>query len=247
MSVPVATIVGHVLVNGLAVYASGEPIKPADAITVVDAINLVLDDWRVETLASYAEVFTPLVTTGANPETLGPTGTWPMAARPVAIDGLGVALTAGIYTSIPVTTDPTWWADQSPLTGGLLTGAYYSADVPNGSLYLNSPPAAGTGIRLMQRTTLGPVLLTDVLVWPPGYQSAIEFTVMERVVDAFHGTLTANQIRLAGVARQRIFSNNLRVPSLSTRGLGLPGTRGGRWDYRTGGSGGGAQASRWSE
>jgi hypothetical protein len=57
---------------------------------------------------------------------------------------------------------------------------------------------------------------------------------MEAVVDAFHATLTEKQIQRAGKARGRIWNNNLRIPSLSTRGLALPGTCGGRWDYRTG-------------
>lgn len=233
MAVPVATLIRHVLVNGLAVYAPSEAIKPADAITVLDAINGVLDDWRVDTLASYAEVFSFLVTTGVNPETLGPTGTFVMPARPVAIEDVAVAFSAGLYQSIGVTRDPQWWAAQLT-TAGLPSGAFYSPDEPNGSLYLNGTLAAGTGLRLMTRTTLGPVAQTDVMNLPPGYQSALELTAMEACVDAFHATLTANQITRAGKARARIFGNNVRVPSLSTRGLGLPGSRGGRWDYRTG-------------
>lgn len=234
MAVPVATLIKHVLVNGLAVYMPREPIKPDDAITVLDALNGVLDDWRVDTLASYAEVFTVLATTGASPETIGPTGTFTMAARPVAIDGVAIAFSSGIYTPIFVTRDPQWWARQLTPTVGLPTGAYYSPDEPNGSLYLNGTLAAGTGIRLMTKTTLGPVLATDVMTLPPGYQSALELTAMEAVVDAFHATLTERQIARAGKARARIFGNNVRVPSLSTRGLGLPGGCGGRWDYRTG-------------
>ena len=92
MSVPVQTIVGHVLVNGLAVYAPGEPIKAADAITVLDAINGVLDDWNADTQANYAEVFTVYPFSGTNPQTIGPTGTWVMPARPVTIDGVGVEI-----------------------------------------------------------------------------------------------------------------------------------------------------------
>jgi hypothetical protein len=230
MSVPVATVIQHVLVNGLAVYAAAEPIKPADAITVLDAINLVLDDWAAETQASYAETWTTVVATGVNPQTIGPSGTWVVPVRPVTIDSVAVAVGA-IYGRIFTTTDPAWW-DAQPAGGA--SGAFYSPDEPNGSLYFSPSLASGTSVRLGQRTTIGPVLQTDVLTLPQGYQSALELTVMEAVCDGFHVVLTANQISRAGKARARIWGNNLRVPTLSTRRLGLPGSRGGRWDYVTG-------------
>ena len=229
MSVPVQTIVGHVLVNGLAVYGPGEPIKAADALTVLDAINGVLDDWNADTQANYAETFTVYVFSGTNPQTIGPTGTWVTAARPVSIDGVSVGLLpvgSGMFQRIFTTMDPKWWDAQQLPNISAMGGAYYSADEPNGSVYFTAPPAAGTNIRLMMRTTLGPVVLTDVLTLPQGYQSALELTVMEAVVDAFHATLTEKQIQRAGKARGRIFSNNLRIPSLTTRGLGVPGTLG---------------------
>jgi hypothetical protein len=227
MSVPVGTVIRHVLVDGLAVYAAAEPITPADAITVLDAINRVLDDWAAETQASYAETWTTFVATGVTPQTIGPTGIVVLAARPVAIDSVVVA-------GVPlfVTNDPAWW-DAQPAAGGV-SGAFYSADEPNGSLYVSPTLAAGTSVRLMRRTTIGPVLQTDLLVLPQGYQSALEFTVMERVARGFHVAIDADLKTDAGKARARIWGNNLRVPTLSTRGLGLPGSGGGRWNYLTG-------------
>jgi hypothetical protein len=224
MSVPVQTLIAHVLVNGLSVYAPSEPIRQSDAQTVLDAINLVLDDWNAETQASYAETFTVYVTTGVNPQTIGPTGTWVTPARPVSIDGLAWDTGNGAYRPLFLSNDPQWWNAQQ-VNAGAFSGAFYSADEPNGLVYFNNtPPSVGTNIRLMQRTTLGPVVQTGVMVLPPGYQSALEFTVMERVVDAFHATLTPNQIQQAGNARARIWANNLHVGTLSARGQGLPGT-----------------------
>lgn len=236
MAVSVATVIKHVLVNGLAVYAAAEPIKPADAVLVLEAINSVLDDWAAETQASYAEVFTLVVTTGANPEVIGPAGpgAWLLPARPVTIDGVSLVLAGGIYQRLFVTNDPRWWEAQQPIAGGGGGGCYYAADEPNGHLYFNQIPVAGTTVRLMTRTTIGPVQQTDSLTLPPGYQSALELTVMEAVCDGFHVTLTPNQINRAGKARARIWTNNLRIPSLSAAGLGLPSTAGGWWDYRTG-------------
>jgi hypothetical protein len=244
-AVPVLTICRNAL-KGLSVLGSGETMKPADASDVLDALNLILDDWGANPSASYAEVFTTFATTPAlNPHTIGPTGTWVLPVRPVKIDGLS---SGGI--AIPVHTDPGWWLQQSPLTSAPLMGAFYNPDVPNGSLYFSGLPSAATSVTLMTRTALAAVLLTASMNLAPGYQNALELTLMEAIVDLFHATLTPNQIARAGKARALIFSNNLRVPSLSVRGLGLPGMRGsGGSDVPSSGpTGGGSQwQPGWSQ
>lgn len=225
MSVSVLTVINHVLVNGLAAYSPGEPIKQADAQTVLEALNTVLDDWAAETAASFAETFVSLAFSGANPQLIGPgaPSPWTMPARPPTIDAVSVDDGSGRYRRLYTTMDPTWWNAQQLPNISILSGAYYSADEPNGMLYFSAPPSTGTLIRLMMRTTLGPVLQTDVMTLPQGYQSALELTTLEAVADGFHATLTPNQIRRAGIARGRIFSKNLRIPTLSTRRMGLPG------------------------
>lgn len=235
MSVPIATLISHVLVNGLAVYAPADPIKPADALTVFDALTTVLDDWSADVQTSVTGVFTPFVTTPSlQPHTIGPTGTWVVPARPVKIDGAALSLGGGIWMPIRVHHDPQWWLAQSLTVNAPTTDLFYAPDVPNGSIYFAGIPTTAVGVELLTRWSVGAALQTSSLILPPGYQSALEFTVMERVVDAFHATLTPNQIKLAGQARARIFANNLRVPTLRATGQGAPGLSRGRWDYRTG-------------
>lgn len=233
MAVPVLTLVTHAL-TGLSVYGPGDAISDADAGDVLDALNLILDDWGADPQASVAEVFTTFATTGVNPQTIGPTGHWVLPVRPAAIDALSWVVGTGIYSPITIHTDPRWWNAQTVLNPGTLTDAFYSADLPNGSLYFSGVPASGTNVRVMTRTALAAVALTASLTLAPGYQSALELTVMEAIADLFGATLSENQVRRAGIARGRIFAANLRVPTLSTRGLGLPGVSRGRWDWRTG-------------
>jgi hypothetical protein len=146
-----------------------------------------------------------------------------------------LAFSAGSYTPITVHDDPQWWMAQQATPGsGGLTSAYYSPDLPNGSLYFATTPGGAYAALLLTRWMFGAVLQTASLVLAPGYKTALQLTVMEAVADAFHATLTDKQIQRAGKARARIFGNNLRVPILSAAGLGLPGTSGARWDYRTG-------------
>lgn len=234
MVVPVLTVIRNVL-QGLSVLGPHEAIKAADAITVLDALNTVLDDWNADGQASVAEVFTEFATTPAlNPHTIGPTGTWVLPVRPVTIDGLAYEASSGVWVEIDVHHDAQWWLTQSVLDPGTLTDAYYAPDLPNGSLYFSGLPAAATTVRVMTRTVLASVLSTQSLTLAPGYKSALELTLMEAIADAFHATLTASQSQRAGKARARIFANNLRVRSLSLAGQAVPTASGGRWDYRTG-------------
>jgi hypothetical protein len=219
---------------GLNIYHANEPIKVADSTLALFWLNLIFDDWNLDPQASYAAPFTVFASTGANPETIGPSGTWVLPARPPAIQGVAVDLGSGLYREIFVTDDPAWWAARSPILTGSPGGAYYEASEPNGKLYFTSLPAAATNIRLLLRTTFGRVALTDVLVLPPGYESALTLTLMEAIAEPLHATVSASLATRAGKARALIFSKNLRVPALSLRGLGLPGVSRGWWDYRTG-------------
>ena len=220
--------------TGLNIYASGEPIKAVDSTLALFWLNLIFDDWNLDPQASYAESFTVFASTGVNPQTIGPSGTWVLPARPPSIQGVAYDLGSGIYQDIYVTDDPDWWAAQQSILTGPPAGAYYEASEPNGKLYLNNVPSAATNIRLQLRYAFGRVALTDVLVLPPGYESALTLTLMEAIAEPFHKDVSLMLARRAGAARALIFSKNLRVPSLTARGLGLPGIRNGRWDYRTG-------------
>jgi hypothetical protein len=248
MAVPVATIISNALL-GHNIVGVGEPIKPADAVYCLSQLNAILDDWAAETAAAYAHTFPVYSTTGVNPETIGPTGTWVMPARPVSIDGVSVDMGSGIYRRIYSTNDPKWWEAQQLLSGGSIDGAYYSPDEPNGSLYFTSPAPALVSIRLMIRTTIGPVAQTDVLTIPQGYESALTLTLQEAIADAFHATPSPGLTQRAGKARARIFSNNLRVRSLSAAGLGLPGTSDKRGPTAPGTAqtGGGWAQGGWSQ
>jgi len=230
----VAAIIAKAL-QGHNLVAVGEPIPAATGQTCLDWLNLILDDWAAELRASAAEAFTPFTATGVNPQTIGPSGLWVLPARPPAIEGVLVDRGGGLFRPIFTTADPAWWAWQQPLTSGIAVGAYYQASEPNGALYFTDPPAAGTAVRLMLRTTLGPVAQTDSLTLAQGYESALILTLQEAIAEPLHVVISASLERRAGQARGRIFGNNTPIPRLSTRGQGLPSrARGGRWDYRTG-------------
>lgn len=221
--------------TALNIYGAGESIKAPDATLCLFWLNLILDGWNLDPQANYADVFTVFASTGVNPQTIGPSGTWILPARPPTIRGVSVDVGSGIYREIDVSDDPDWWAARSLVLAGSPWGAYYEASEPNGKLYFTSLPAAATNVRLQLRMTFGSVLLTDVLVLPPGYEAALTLTLMEAIAEPFHATVSTRLEKAAGKARSLIFAKNLRVPSLTTQGLGLPGDGGRWWDYRSGG------------
>src|SRR5947207_752254 len=237
MSVGVLTLVTHAL-TGLNVYAPDEALSAADGETTRAALQTILDDWTAERAAIVAELFTtwPL-TPGLSPHTIGPTGTFVVASRPVSIDGAALVLSAGVYEPIFVTSDPAWWAMwSSPTVGGIPTSCYYEPSVPNGAIYFAGTPTAAGSVRLMTRTTFPTAIaLTDSLDLAPGYQSALELTLMETIAETpFGRAVSADLAKRAGQARARSFRNNTVVPTLTTAQPGMPGARGGRWNYLTG-------------
>jgi hypothetical protein len=233
-AVPVLTIITNAL-QGHNIYAPGEPIKIADAETCRSHLNMLLDAWNADGQASIAEVYSAFVTTdGLQPHTIGPTGTWGLPVRPVAIEAAALVVGDGQLQPIRVHDDPAWWIRQSGYAAAGITDLYYSPDVPNGQIFFQGPPAGAVTVILMTRTPLAKVLLTQAINFAPGCELALTLTLMEAIAEPFHATISAALEKRAGKARGVFFGNNLRVPSLSTRGLGLPGSTGGWWDYRSG-------------
>lgn len=228
----VLTIIKNALF-GLNVYSPREQIKPDDSTYCLSQLNQILDDWAADIQASYAEVFLFFVSTGANPETIGSGGTFSQNARPVSIDGVAYDLGSGFYQQIFTTMDPKWWAARTVVANGGVYGAYYEPSEPLGKLYFANPPSTGTSVRVMLRTTFGPVALTDAMALPQGYESALTLTLQEAIADAFHAEVSASLMQRAGKARARIFSNNLRIPTLRAA-AGTPGMARRRWNYQTG-------------
>jgi len=219
----------------LNVYAAGASIKDGDAENCVDAVNEILSDWNAERQAVYVDRFDTFTTTPAlQPHTIGPTGVWAMAQRPVSIEAATWLSAGAVAGRITIHRDPLWWDAQSSAAGSLSADAYYAPEMPNGKLYFVGIPVGAASVRLLTRSQFAPVVITDSLELPQGYPSALTLTLMETVAEDFGKDVSAKLERDAGKARGRIFANNLHVPSLSASGQGLPGLSGGRWDARTG-------------
>lgn len=235
MSVEVLQIVKDAA-YGHNLYVAGASIRDADVELIVGAINTVLDDWNAARQAIYVDRFSTFVTVPAlQPHTIGPSGVWVLAQRPVSIERAAwLDSTGAVVGHLVVHADPDWWDAQAPYPSAGGTDAYYAPEMPNGKLYFVGVPSGAIRIRLLTRSEFTAVAVTDSLELPQGYRSALTLTVMEAIAEPFGKQVSATLSARAGIARGRVFANNLHVPSLSAQGLGLPGTRGPRFDARTG-------------
>jgi len=218
-----------------------ETLSDGDAAFILGVLNGLVDDWNADREAVYANVFTTYSTVAAQtPTTIGPTGTFVTAQRPVTIDGAALILTGGIRVPITVGRDAAWWFDRSvpALAAGIPTDLYYDATWPNGSLYFYPVPNAIVAIELMTRLVLASMALATTFTLPPGYLNAVTLTVAEAIAAPLGITLASKLEQRAAQARERIGRNNRQpTPKLRTRDRGIPsGSHGGlSYNFLTGG------------
>lgn len=241
MAVSVQTIVNDAMVE----IGALDPTQTADAtesFVAAGKLNRLLNNWNADGAGCYAVSFPAFtLTPNLQPHTIGPTGTWTLTERPVAIDGLQLVLT-NVSPNVNVTIilhDSDWWQNVSvpTLAQSYPTDGYYDPTFPNGSLYLYPIPTTAWGVQLKIRSTLTDALsVTDTIVLPPGYQDAVTLTLAEDLAGLLHAPMPQLLPEKAAKARARIFANNLEVPKITTWDAGMPSGRGRRsnFNYLTG-------------
>jgi hypothetical protein len=224
----------------IGVARAGDVIGPDDADFALRVFNRLLDEWNADRAAVYGDVFSTFVLVPAvQPHTIGPNAArFAVTQRPVSIEGANLVLT----TTTPVSRAPlkirdkTWWlaTPLRDLSQSTPTDLYYSADWPNGSIYLAPVPTVAYSIELLLRVLLAQLALTDTFTLPPGYQSALTLTLAELLATPFGQSVTEETKRHARIARARVFTNNAQTPRLRTADAGMPRSRSAStFNYRT--------------
>lgn len=216
-----------------------ETLSPGDADFILGTVNALFDDWNAEREAVYSDVFATYSTVAAlSPHTIGPTGTFVTAQRPVTIDGAAVLLSGTVRSPIRVDHEAAWWFRQATpaLASGMPTDLYYDATWPNGSIYFVGVPDGVLTIALRTRMVLASIALATTFTMPPGYENAVMLTVAETIAAPLGIGVPPKTEAAATKARARIFANNrVPTPKLRTRDSGMgSGRDGATYDYRTG-------------
>jgi len=222
----------------LNIYGAADPPSPEDLNLVLTKVNRIFDSWNAKHQASYCETFADYTLTPAlSPHTIGPTGVWVVAQRPVSLEDASLDDGSGVQSPIWVR-DAAWYAGRTTpaQTGSRPTDVYYEKAWPNGKLFFWPVPTSAYTVALLSRTVLAALTLDTTFTMPPGYEDAITLTGMESAVGAFPGSVTQPSLKGdASMARAVIFSNNVDTPKLRTADAGMPGRgRGGYFNYRTG-------------
>lgn len=216
----------------------GATMGAADADFCLGKLTRLFDNWNAERSASYADQFVSYTLTPAlSPHTMGPTGTFVVAQRPVSIEAASLVLSSTNHPEIPITIrEAAWYAELTvpTLTGAVPTDLYYEPAWPNGNLFFYPVPTTAYQVSLQTRVLLTALSLTDTFTLPPGYRDAATLTLAEEIAGAYERPVSPTLERKAREARARIFANNRTVPSLETADAGMPGSSGPSGTYYTG-------------
>lgn len=219
------------------ILGNGEVLTPEDAAFGLKKLNRIYDNWNAERQATWADVISSFTLTAAlSPHTIGPSGaTWTVTQRPVSIEGINIVV-SGVRTPVRPR-DFRWYVAQGvPATAmAYPTDFYYEAAWTLGKVYFYGVPSAAYTVELQIRQLLAAFTLVLDVTLPPGYQDALTLTLAENLASAYPGAVVTPQLtKDATAARARLFANNTRPPRLQTCDAGMPGGRGGTYNYLTG-------------
>lgn len=196
-------------------------------------LNQIFDAWNATDHKLYKTGFTDYtLTPNLSPHTIGPTGTFVVTQRPVALDYCTIGLTTSsptVYTKCTVRDER--WYQRNPIPGmtnALPVDVYYAPSWPDGQLYFWGIPTIAYGVRIWTRYVLTSVLQTDTFSLPPGYQRALRLTLAEEIANSLGQPVTQTLMLHAKQARADVFDNNEDAPPLRTRDAGVPGRRSGK-------------------
>lgn len=228
-------------------YAQGEVPTAADAQFAFTKLNNMLDAWNAQRLKVYTTTFQQFtIVPNLQPATIGPSGaTYTATQRPVRIEAANVILnnvTPYVKSPLNIRNDQFWQNNPVPtVTTTLPTDLYYSPAWPNGQLYLWPIPTIAYGLELWFWTLLNEfATINDTVSFPPGYRSALIYSLAVELSNAFGKAVSPSLAQLAINGVNYIQENNSDSPIIATTDSGIPDV--GRkqipsFNWRTGSSG----------
>ena len=209
-------------------YAQGEVPSSDDMQFGLSKLNRIIDSWNAKRRTIYSKDFTTytLIPNHA-PHTIGPTGDFVVASRPIKILNASIVLvgTGPPTVNSPLTLrDDDWWAANlvQGLTSGLSTDLYYNPAFANGQLNFWPISTVANGVQLETLFILTQVTQLTTISLPPGYKDALTYTLAEALCPSFGKTADLALIMLARESRATIVVPNLASPRISTWDSGMP-------------------------
>lgn len=208
------TIIKRVL-RGIGVTASGEDPTADEYADSLETLNAMIDSWSVDRLFIFAglqESFA--LTANQYSYTIGSSGNF-NTTRPTSISHAFLRV-SNIDYDLDILDDSKYAGISTKSTStGYPQFLNYSATMPLGTIDLWPVPQAGMTLFIQSPTQLTQfaTLATNVVL-APGYEEAIFYGLMMRLVSGGFGVMSPLQIELGKAAIERVKTNNSTVPVL---------------------------------
>lgn len=198
----------------LGVYGAGETVSDDDAAVCLEALNDLVDAWRLENLTIYAtQNVSAALPAATSSRTIGPAMNFNTARPPRLEDGCFVTV-GNLDYPLAVVGE----AEYNDITLKTLSGpwprvCYYNASYPTGTVYFY-PLGACTVTLVLQVALSAFTASSNTFTAPPGYKLAMQLTLTEMVATKFQKQVNPSTARRAMNARRVLKRSNLVVPQL---------------------------------
>lgn len=217
-SIPVTTYVNEAL-QELNVYQPGATVDPNVFALCLSKLNQIFDNWNAFREGVWADQFLPFtLVPSLSPHTIGPTGTFVTAIRPVTLDSCYLNMNTqspNVYEPIVIWNRQQYESLSVPsISTSIPTQVYYEQDWPNGKLFFYPIPNQNYAVRLSVRVLLAQVAQADSIDLPPGYRNAVTLTLSEDIATPLGKAVSDVTAGKARRARANVFANNTEAINL---------------------------------
>lgn len=178
--------------------ASGESPTGQESTDALEALNAMLETWRLEKLVVFAhqtESLTLIPNQGTY--TIGPTGGL-NTIRPIKIEEAYVRQ-GDLDSPVNIFTEQQWSALPSKsLADAIPECLYYEGTYPLGNLQLFPIPTVANSLKLVTWVPLAVLTLATAIALPPGYERAIAYNLAIDLAPEYEKEVPTSVIKVAG-------------------------------------------------
>jgi hypothetical protein len=197
-------------------YGPGQTVSTDDQTFALRSVNRLLDSWSAQKLSPIGVKYQQYLLTGAASYTYGVGKTWSAVTRPIKIKAASSITANNIESAVHVVTAEEWVSirDKSR-TGLFIRDLLYDGGYPSGNVYVTPMPASGTCALWTYEAITDFVNLTDPVVLPPGYETALVKAFAMELCIPFGRPIPEGLPQMAQAAM-------LTIQTLNSEVLGIP-------------------------
>jgi hypothetical protein len=213
-----AAIIARAALGKLGIVSPGEALKPEDGETCLEALNRILDAWKLERMYAYATAtIEHTVAAEAQSLTIGPGADIDMPERPVRFEAGCYYSSGGLDYALVNINEAEYNLIGMKNVGALGPVSFdYTSSFPIGVLRFFPRIIAGAQMRLIVQQRIDSfAALGTLYTLPPGYERALVFTLAEEVAADYEREIPPTVARNAAAARRILKRANNVVPQLS--------------------------------